>query len=229
MQLEVWLVQTCPPSCVTFLWSTCIIETVQYWCFSKVQPSEGDGGEQGALRIAGSLQTLQRSGLRAARHHRLKPIVQDVDDPQRALLSRWTGAGHVAPLSVPLHYTHPSCVVSPHVRRRCALPGFHIDNLESDFFSAWCLPNHPLYSLCAFRFLLLSLSLVAHLSRHESTSESVSLHLRLINSYHLTIISHQDVRFIQTGSDWIPEGEREGGGGNVVRKIHSEVGIFPFG
>ncbi len=58
-----------------------------------------------------------------------------------------------------------------------------------------------LYSVCS-SVSSSSRSLVAHLSSQErSASEFVSPHLRLINSHHLPIISHQEVRFTQTGSD----------------------------
>lgn len=108
---------------------TCIVETVQHRCFPEVQSPEGDGGEQRALRVAGSLQTLQRSGLRAAGHHRLQPVVQDVHHPQGALLGRWAGAGHLDP--VPLDHAHPGGVLSSHVGDLCALPRVHSGSLGS--------------------------------------------------------------------------------------------------
>lgn len=102
---------------------TCVVETVQHRRFPEVQPSEGDGGEQRALRVAGSLQALQSSGLRAAGHHRLQPVVQDVHHPQGALLGRRTGAAHFAP--VPLYHTRPGGVFYSHIGDLCALHRVH--------------------------------------------------------------------------------------------------------
>lgn len=129
---------------------TCIVETIQHWCFSKVQPPKGDGGEQGALWVAGSLQALQRSGLRAAGHHRLQSIVQDVHDPQRALFEWRTGTGHLAslpiPVSVPLPRTHPGGVLSSHIGDLRALPCFHGENLEWEFL-VYLLPTPVTFHL----------------------------------------------------------------------------------
>ncbi|MEQ2168813.1 hypothetical protein GOODEAATRI_018642, partial [Goodea atripinnis] len=141
-------------------------------------PSEGYGGEQGALRVAGSLQTLQRSGLRAAGHHRLQSVVQDVNHPKGALLGRRAGAGHLAAF----RRAHSGCVLPHHVGDLCALPLIHGATLGSET-AVYLLLSPPFLSLSA---LSSAGSPVEHLSwPRRSVSGVVLLHLRLIYSHRL--------------------------------------------
>ena len=212
---------------------TCIVETVQHRRFSEVQPSEGDSGEQRALGVAGSLQTLQRSGLRAAGHHRLQPVVQHIHRPQGALLGRWARAGHLASLPVPLQDAHPGGVLPCHVGDLRALPGVHSANLGR--VSALSPVSFHLSSvLCpvfssALSTVFSSRSLFAHLSSLErSASEFVPPHLRLINSHQLPIISHQEARLDPTRSRRDRGGSVGRGGGGEERETHPEVKVFSF-